>query len=343
MMKKLFLALLMLILVCAFAACGDENTPEEPVIAEPEPIYNPLTNLEVSAPISARMILVSVDNHPDARPQYGVSQADIVYEVPAEGSIPRLLCLFYSEIPDTIGGVRSARPYMVDIAREWGALMVHCGGSESALDYLASGQVDDMDEIAYGKYFWRDDDQYAPHNLMTSGDNIYEYLAYREKAIVQDEVRQMNFLAKGELPTGATAEWLEVEYGWADDYYTYDPTMGCYNRLVDDVAFIDAATGEPVRVANIIVQQVTSHLADSLGHLSIDMCAGGDAWLFTGGTVTFGTWSRADLDSPTVFADELGQEFKLNAGQTWIQIIDGNTTLTYQEPTEETSSDTESE
>lgn len=342
-MKKLLIALLMLAMVGSFAACGgDEETPaDEPLVIEPDPIYNPLTNLEVSEPISARMIMVSVDNHQDARPQYGISKADIVYEVPAEGAIPRLLCLFYSQAPETIGGVRSARPYMVDIAREWGALMVHCGGSEDALNYLARGPVDDMDEIAYGSYFWRDKTQYAPHNLMTSGENIYEYLAYREKATVSESVRQMNFLAEGEQADGDQAEWLRVKYGWADDYYTYDAAIGCYNRLVDDEAFIDAATGEPVRAANIIVQQVSSRLADSMGHLSIEMCAGGDAWLFTGGTVTRGTWSRADLDSPTIFVDEQGEEFKLSAGQTWIQIMDGNTKLTYQQPAAETAGDTE--
>ncbi|NLF80247.1 MAG: DUF3048 domain-containing protein [Clostridia bacterium] len=342
-MKKLLLALLIPAIVCAFAACGvaEEAPPDQPLIIEPDPIYNPLTNLEISEPISARMIMVSVDNHYDARPQYGISKADIVYEVPAEGAIPRLLCLFYAQAPDIIGGVRSARPYMVDIAREWDALMVHCGGSVDALNYLARGPVDDMDEIAYGSYFWRDKTQRAPHNLMTSGENIYKYLDYREKAVVAESVRQMNFLAEDELASGEQAEWVRIKYGWADDCYTYDATIGSYNRLVDDKAFIDAATGEPVRVANIIVQQVRASLADSLGHLSIDMCAGGDAWLFTGGTMTRGSWSRADLDSPTIFVDEQGEEFKLNAGQTWIQIIDGNTKLTYQQPAAETAVDTE--
>ena len=71
------------------------------------------------------------------------------------------------------------------------------------------------------------------------------------------------------------------------------------------------------------------------------MCAGGEAYLFTGGTVQQGTWSRANLDSPTIFVDANGEEFKLNAGQTWIQIVDGNVGFSYINTTPETPAEGE--
>ena len=346
-MKKLLIVLGICSLIFCCAACntatipGGDNPGDEP---EPEPVYNPLTNLQVDGPIEARMIMVSIGNSSSARPQYGFSAADIVYEVPAEGNIPRILALFYSHIPDNIGGVRSARPYMIDIAREWGALLVHCGGSVKALNILASSSaVENLNEIAHGSYFWRDSSRNMPHNLMTSGDNLYQYLADSGRATVQDNVRQLNFLADGETPAGEAADWINIHYTDANVVYTYDKSISCYNRVVGDTAFTDAATGASVKVANIIVQKINSWVEDSDGHIAMDMCSGGEAYLFTGGKVQKGTWSRADLDSPTIFIDETGEEFKLNAGQTWIQIVDGNVGFSYKNTTPEVTPDTESE
>ena len=339
-MKKILLALVICSLVFGFTACNTATVPvgsqDVDSEQEPEPVYNPLTNLPVDGPIEARMFLVSIGNSSDARPQYGVSKADIVYEVPAEGNIPRLLALFYSEVPDVIGGVRSARPYMIDIAQEWDALFVHCGGSVRALNILASsGSVENLNEIANGSYFWRDNSRYAPHNLMTSGENLYEYLEDSGRATVQENVRQLNFLAEGELPAGEEADLINLRYTDANVVYTYDKSITCYNRVVNDTPFIDAGTGSTIKVSNIIIQKITSTLEDSDGHIAMDMCSGGEAYLFTGGTVQKGTWSRADKDSPTIFVDENGEEFKLNAGQTWIQIVDGNVGFSYEDTTPE--------
>lgn len=344
-MKKLLIALIACCLAAGLAACNTATVPggDDPDSPPaPDPIYNPLTNLQVNRPIEARMLLVSIGNSSEARPQYGFSDADIIYEVPAEGNIPRLLALFYSDVPDVIGGVRSARPYMIDIAREWDALLVHCGGSQEALNFLASSSaVENLNEIAHGSYFWRDSSRVAPHNLMTSGENLYRYLKDSGRDTVQEDVRQLKFLAEGESPAGTAADWINLRYADANVEYTYDKSISCYTRVVNGQPFIDAATGASAKAANIIVQKVTSSVEDSDGHIAIDMCAGGEAYLFTGGTVQQGTWSRANLDSPTIFVDANGEEFKLNAGQTWIQIVDGNVGFSYINTTPETPAEGE--
>ena len=74
---------------------------------------------------------------------------------------------------------------------------------------------------------------------------------------------------------------------------------------------------------------VTSSVLDGKGRLSINMCAGGDAILFTGGVAVKGTWSREDLDSRTIFTDLNGNEFRLTPGNTWVEVVDQNCKMTY--------------
>ena len=78
---------------------------------------------------------VMIDEHTDARSQSGIDQAFLVIEAPVEAGIPRLLS-FFSEAQDVkkIGPVRSARPYFLDWAKEFGALYAHVGGSDEALE-----------------------------------------------------------------------------------------------------------------------------------------------------------------------------------------------------------------
>ncbi|MBQ1501882.1 MAG: DUF3048 domain-containing protein [Firmicutes bacterium] len=339
-MKKVFPFFFLLLFMFIASACGNAENPvpqEETPPAEEIHYYDPLTNAEVAEPIQRRLIVISIDNHYAARPQYGIGDADILYEVPAEGMIPRLIGIFYGRMPELVGGVRSARPYIIDIAREWDAVMVHCGGSEDALAYLAGGVVDDLDEIRNGSYFWRDDTHSAPHDLVTSGESIYQALADKGYAAVSDNVRQLTFRKSWEPVVGEKVDHIEVDYNYAKNVFTYDSSAGCYYRSTDGEPFVDGNDGEPIYAANIIVQMITSYVTDSEGHLSIDMCEGGDALLFTAGKVIHGSWHRADLDSPTFFVDGSGNQFRLGTGPTWIELVDSNTGLDYYNAAEEGS------
>ena len=79
----------------------------------------------------------------------------------------------------------------------------------------------------------------------------------------------------------------------------------------------------------MLLQKVSSSVIDSTGRLSIDMCAGGEATLFTNGVAVKGTWSRDDLDSRTVFTDSEGNSLRLTPGSTWVEVVDQNCTVSY--------------
>ena len=90
-----------------------------------------------------RPILAMIENHVDARPQSGLSKADIIYEAVAEGGITRFMGVFYCGAQADQGNVapvRSARMYFVNLAAEYNTpIYMHVGGGNCGRDE-ASGQ-----------------------------------------------------------------------------------------------------------------------------------------------------------------------------------------------------------
>ena len=305
------------------------SDPDRPRAAAPAPVYtDPLTGLESPVEAKGRAFLVSMDNNPDARPQSGLSQADLIYELPAEGGISRLLVLFHGQVPEKIGPVRSVRPYLVDIARSWDGVLVHCGWSDLAQSYLSQNVVDYLNELSEPKYFWRDVDRTAPHNLYTGEEELAAWVADHKKNRTQ-RLDWQNFLPAGRSLNGSGADWVQVEYPMAKNLYQYDGELRLYRRYADDEPFVDGETGRQLCPANILVMQVESKVLDGYGRLEIDMTAGGDMWLFSGGAVVKGTWAHKKPDQAISFLDSKGKMVSLARGQTFIQIIDQNMTLNY--------------
>src|SRR5699024_820043 len=103
-MKKRIIFMLLVVCMLLEACDKDEEKPEDS-----DQSISPLTGIDGNENTDDRIVGVMVNNHPKARPQSGLSKADIVFEVLAEGKITRFLALFQSEKPDMVGPVRSAR------------------------------------------------------------------------------------------------------------------------------------------------------------------------------------------------------------------------------------------
>lgn len=332
-MRKIILLILSLALLSIlFTACQKNDDPQ---IAEEPKVYCPLDHAELDeAALSSmpkRPIVVTIDNQGQARPQSGIGSADLVYEIPAEGGISRYLAVFYHGSSAKIGPVRSARPYLVDIAKEWDAVYIHCGGSQDALNYLARGDLPYANQFSNSKYFWRDKSRRAPHNLYTSSDELLQLLndkGWNESVTI----KAFNFLEEGQTIDSRTqVSEVEIKYPAARDKYVYDSAQEGYLRYVNGDPFIDAETNAQILASNILVQEVRSTVLDSEGRLAIDMVGSGEALLFTQGLVKEGVWQRDSLSGRTVFKDAEGSQWLLSPGQTWIQVVDQNVKISYQE------------
>jgi hypothetical protein len=127
----------------------DETTDENPSEDDEDevvtlPYAAPFSGERSEEEFTKRPVLVTINNHPKARPQSGLASADIVYEMVAEGSVTRLLALYQSELPERIGPVRSARDYFIEIASGLDAFYVAHGYSPEARLLLTTGYVDNI-------------------------------------------------------------------------------------------------------------------------------------------------------------------------------------------------------
>lgn len=301
----------------------------EPVakVIKPEPIkinyYSKLTGLlveneeAISAPISAVMI----ENSPEARPQSGLKQAEIVFEAIAEGGITRFLTLFQNNKPEIIGPVRSIRMYYVNWVAAFDASIAHCGGSAEALSEVRNGNYRDIDELFNSSYFWRASDRYAPHNLYTSAELL-------EKINNKKGYTKSNFTAfkrvdgKPSETLDATNIKINVSSYLFNSSYAYDVEKNTYNRFQAGEAHLDREQGQisPNVVIAIRVNEYT--MAD--GHENISTINSGEATIFQNGTAISAIWTKASPTSQIVFTDVDGSEIPLVNGQTWIVAVPNN-------------------
>ena len=117
---------------------------------------------------------VVIDNHAAARPQHGLSQANVVYEYEVEGRITRYLALFAS-FPGKVGPLRSARQHNITLALENGVRFIHAGGSYDNLQLIKDLNLRHTDALTSSNAsFYRDKSRRAPHNLYVNLQQLKE-------------------------------------------------------------------------------------------------------------------------------------------------------------------------
>src|SRR5690625_4983119 len=156
--KKVYILTALLLFVFLIGCSKDkadeseqkESHPEEKEFEQQEPTFSdvfPFTGIATNEGADRRPVSVMVNNHPAARPQSGLSQADIVFEILAEGGITRFLALFQSEQPEVVGPVRSAREYYFELATGYDALYVFHGSTNFVYDMIRDRGFEKLNRV----------------------------------------------------------------------------------------------------------------------------------------------------------------------------------------------------
>ena len=321
----------------------EPTQPTQPTETEPAPILyrHPLTGEALEEPWIGSVTAVVINNSSSAMPQCGISQADILCELEAEGGITRNLALFtdLSHV-EKIGPVRSDRTGLNSLAAAFNGIIVHCGGSDFALNgqYGENGWIQNwkhIDEMAYGSYFFRDKDRqkagYAyEHTLFTKGELLEQVLEKTGLDIPVDKSGDLQFQEGIDLK-GETAEKVVVTFkGAKKSTFAYDPATGLYKMNQYGKGNIDGNTGETVAFKNLLVICVDQWLARDGVHVFYESIGYGEGYAAVNGKIVPIIWSRADVYSPFTFTLADGSPLLLDVGSTYLAMAGSKNPVSYQ-------------
>lgn len=296
-------------------------------------VRDPLTGMLVDEIHPNQQIYgVMIDEHVDARPQSGIDQAFLVIEAPVEAGIPRLLAFFSQDQSiSEIGPIRSARPYFVDWALEFGALYTHVGGSNEALDKIKNGATFDLNQFWNDPQFWRATDYYAPHNVYTSTDLLGAYVKKRQDAGRASNPLYGVWKFKTTELTEVFPERFSIHYVSPDYVFAwgYNVEKKTYVRLFDDQP-VKTKDGNEIDVQNVAVVVTDIEVIDAVGRRHIRTTGQGTAFVFQDGKKVEAVWKKPAAAERLRFFNKDGSEIEMNPGKTWIEVIGDESQLIVQ-------------
>lgn len=341
--------------------------PKEPK-NQPCPLNGALfTNTERLAWEKRRPLYVMIENTPDARPQSGLSDADIVFEAVAEGGITRFGAMFYCQvqIADTIlAPIRSARTYFVDWASGFNLpLYVHVGGANEPGPTDALGQIanygwnnqNDMNQFSIGyPTFVRDFNRIpgkeiaTEHTMVTSTEKLWAVASKRGWT-------NMSPSRKISGKTVGGSDWKEGYKGWTfedgkasqgsatainydfwsgyQDYavsWQYDAASNTYKRSEAGSPHLDMNDQSQIAASNVVIlyTKETGPINDKK-HMLYGTTGTGKALIFKNGQAVEATWSKKDREAELQFLDAKGNPFSFTRGMVWISVLATGDTVTY--------------
>lgn len=272
-----------------------------------------------------RPIAVMIASDPITRPLSGISQADIVFEIPVTPSgLTRIMAVYQCEEPDEIGSVRSAREDFIPLAASLGVIYAHWGGEREALTRLNNHIIDNIDAMKYENvYFYRKTGIPQPHNGFTDFERLAraaEDLNYSNKNTFSGYIHSDKDLSKNILNL---ADTISINYPSPSDVvWTYNKDNNTYQRVRGGKPEIDKNNSNQV-TANVVIVMKTTSTYLSKDYLSVTVTGQGDATIYQKGIQINGRWEKdpSQLASKLFFYDTNGKEIELTPGKIWVEIV----------------------
>lgn len=320
----------------------DEGAAVQGSAVEPQEEIPANQNLLTGVPdltdgaIGKRPVAVMVNNVSYAMPQYGVGQADIIFEIPVEGDATRFMALYgdYTQVPQ-ICPIRSCRYYFPALSQGFDAFYVNWGIDDTMADYLEALNMDQIEGITNtGGLFGRDQDRLnqgysLEHTGYFDGTKLVSYIESQGLRTDLNEDKkgpafQFNGLEEQLKPEGSDCTSVQINFGAQSSQFTYDAENKVYLKQINGDAQVDGKTGEQLAFTNVFVLETDISVRDSVGRKEIDWDGGTDSvgYYVSNGGVQKITWSKDynNESSYLRFYDESGQEISINRGKSYIAL-----------------------
>ena len=269
---------------------------------------------------------IMIDNHTNARPSFGLSKANFVFEAEAEGGITRYLAIFANdENIEKIGPIRSARPYFINWAREFSAVYTHCGGSPAALAMIIKENIIDLNEFYNADYFWRDNIKQAPHNIYISSEKLNNFK--NKKILENGKFFSWKYKNDNKIENRPNKASIFINFK-LDDYkvkWEYNKDNNNYTRYLAKNIHKDSH-GDIIFAKNIAIMFIDSKVVDDKMRLDMNVVGNGKAMVCIDGICDDAEWNKKSESARTRFYKE-NNEIEFNAGTTWIEVVNPETEI----------------
>lgn len=319
-------ALLVVVSVAALAGCAVQAAPlptpgtTSTYVAPPPLSTAPLTGEVVDAALTTPAIAAKVDNHPAARPQFGLERTDIVFEELVEGGLTRYVAIWQSDVPDEIGPVRSIRPMDPDIISSFGGIVAYSGGQARFVDMMQQTNVVNLVH-GYGEtdaLFYRTDLKDSPHDVIVKAAQ-----AVAQRAELGPPPQQFAFSADLASSTaareGARVDAINLGFSASSTpSWLWDAGRAAYLRSQDGEPDLDQA-GAQLSATNVVVLRVP--ISWGYGVPMTELIGGGEASVSSGGATVTAMWQKPDRGATIRLTDGFGVPVRLAPGNTWIELV----------------------
>jgi hypothetical protein len=310
---------------------SDISTPTVPK-TEVNPLNGTLfTKEEMDKLLKRRPVAVMINNHMEARPQSGLNQADIVYEAVTESGITRYMAIFWSQGPNKVGPVRSARQYFLEWLSPFDPIYIHDGCAQTtdprtnACGNIYTYKIKDI--TTQGS--WRSTDRVAPHNEYNSIVNAWEigkskdWDQFPEKTEALKFKRDANFELRGKKTKVEITYRTDMLNGGAfNTQWVYDRNTNLYTHRVGGTTDVDLDTKKVITAKNVIVEEAELIDAfDGKGRVIITTTGQGKAKILMDGKIIDAKWKKSSRTDRTRYYDSKGEEILLNRGKIWVNSL----------------------
>jgi hypothetical protein len=285
------------------------------------PLLSPFTGERVTS--LGRILAVKIDNIVYARPQTGLTDADIVYVLPVEGGLSRFLAIFSSHLPPVIGPVRSARQDDISLLRQFGRpAFAFSGAQPQLLPVVERARIVNLYIGRRPAGYFRESGRIAPYNLFAHTATLLREARSASRA------HNIGFTF-GPAPADGGRRAPSETVGYPSASFTFR----WYQPKRDWLVWIDGARGETtagrqLAPATVVIQYtsvVTSVFKEeglrppdavTVGH--------GYALVLRDGRAYVARWSRPNWNAGTTFTTEDGRPMNFARGQVWIVLAGKN-------------------
>jgi hypothetical protein len=284
------------------------------------PVF-PLTGIATSdaQAIARPALVVKIDNHPLARPQSGLNEADIVFEENVE-QLTRFAAVFQSGSSDPVGPIRSGRTQDVAMLASLNRpLFAWSGGNARVTAAISASDLRDLSALTqkHKPAYFRSNAKSAPHNLYSKTASLFAFAP----ADAGPPPAQFTYRADGAASAGDAVAGVNLSMDGLKVAWQWDAPTELFLRSSDGKPHRDAVDNAQLSTNNVVVLYVDykpspadfkSPEAQTIGT--------GNALVFSDGKVVKATWSRTDRLQPFALKDSAGSVVALTPGRTFVEL-----------------------